>query len=99
MPEGDVTQQRRAEASNPATSTQRLETLSTDAVLKRLVGGNPAAPASLLETLAQDQDEQVRAQVASNPNTPWPILEQLAWEFPLLFLHNPMGPLQMVTHP
>jgi hypothetical protein len=73
--------------------------LSTDAHLRRIVAGNPAAPAHLLEILAADQDEQVRENVAGNPNTPWQTLEQLAWEFPYAFLHNPVGPLQMVAHP
>lgn len=49
--------------------------------------------------LAQDQDVQVREQVAGNPNTPWQILEQLAWEFPHAVLHNPVGPLQLLAHP
>jgi len=87
------------EARNLTTSTQRLEDLSADLRLRSVVAGNPAAPANLLERLAQDQDEKVREQVASNPNTPWKTLERLAAEFPQAFLHNPAGPLQMVAHP
>lgn len=87
------------EARNPATSPQRLEMLCADPALRILVAGNPATSTHLLETLAQDQDEQVRKTVASNPNTPWPILEDLAWEFPREFFHNPVGPLQLVARP
>src|SRR4051812_28535322 len=91
--------QRQAEANNPATSVQRLEILSADPSLRSIVAGNPAAPVHLLERLVQDKDGQVRKNVASNPNTPWPVLEHLAWEFPHEFLHNPVVPLQLVTHP
>lgn len=40
----------------------------------------------------------MRANVASNPNTSWPTMETLAWEFPHVFLHNPVGPLQMIAN-
>lgn len=99
MAEEDIKERSRAEAGHPATSAQRLETLSTDASLRSIVGRNPSAPASLLEILAQDQDAQVRQAVAGNPNTPWQTLEHLAWEFPREFLSNPIGPLQMLVHP
>lgn len=49
--------------------------------------------------LAQDRNSQVRQAVASNPNTPWPILEHLAWMFPHSYLSNPISPLQMMAHP
>src|SRR4051812_555878 len=86
------------EAGNPSTSAERLTELSAYPELRILVVGNPAAPASLLEHLAHDQDAQVREKVASNPNTPWQILEHLAWEFPSAFLHNPLGPIQILAH-
>ncbi|GHO47280.1 hypothetical protein [Ktedonospora formicarum] len=70
MMEQDSKEQRRAEASNPATNARRLKTLSADADLRILVAGNPAAPPHLLQRLAQDQDEAVRKNVTSNPNTP-----------------------------
>lgn len=87
------------EARDTATSAERLEELSNNPALHILIASNSAAPAKLLETLATDQDAQVRAAVASNPNTPWPTLEDLSWEFPRAFLHNPLGPIQMVVHP
>ncbi|HET8843963.1 MAG TPA: hypothetical protein VFN35_21035 [Ktedonobacteraceae bacterium] len=87
------------EARDPATSTERLEELSHDPALRVFVASNPAAPALLLETLATDPDAQVRAAVASNPNAFWPTLEDLSWEFPRAFLHNPLGPIHLVAHP
>lgn len=86
------------EASNPATTTERLEALSNDPSLQAIVAGNPATPTYLLERFSRDQDAQVREKVASNPNTPWRTLEQLAWEFPHEFLSNPVVPLQMMAH-
>src|SRR4051812_1083296 len=87
------------EAGDPKTSAQRLETLSTDMSLRRIVVSNPAAPASLLVQLAQDQDVQVRQAVASNPNTPWQTLEYLAKEFPYEFLHNPIMAFHLLANP
>ncbi len=87
------------EASNPATSAERLIELSAHRPLRAIVAGNPAAPAPLLASLAQDVNVRVREAVAGNPNTPWPSLEQLAGEFPQAFLENPIGPLQMLAHP
>lgn len=89
----------RYEARNAATNVERLEELSDTSTAQIMVARNPVTPARLLERLAQDQNAQVRAAVASNPNTPWLTLEELAWEFPQAFLHNPLGPLQMVAHP
>lgn len=87
------------EASNPATSAERLIELSEHAELRSTVASNYAAPASLLERLAGDQDEAVRQAVARNPNTPWKTLQGLAIEFSQEFLHNPAARLQMVAHP
>ncbi len=87
------------EAQHPATSAQRLVELSANPRLRPLVAGNPAAPANLLEGLAEDQDSQVRQIVANNPNTPWSVLERLAWEFPHAFLTNPVGSLQVLARP
>src|SRR4051812_25028668 len=89
----------KAEASNPATSGERLIELSASAPLRRIVAGNPAAPMSLLEILSQDQDVQVRESVATNPSTPWQTLESLAWEFPQAFLANALGPLYLLVQP
>lgn len=99
MPQQEADKQPQAEAANPATSAQCLETLSSNPHLRSAIAGNPAAPTQVLEQLATDQDAQVREQVAGNPNTPWPILERLAWEFPRQFLHNSVGPLQILAHP
>lgn len=72
----------------------------TDRISTQLMlASNPATSAHLLENLAEDQDEEVRRAVASNPNTPWQVLMQLAWEFPQAFLSNPVAPLQIVAHP
>ncbi|HET8843057.1 MAG TPA: HEAT repeat domain-containing protein [Ktedonobacteraceae bacterium] len=98
MAEKDVHEQHQAEASHPATSAQRLETLSADASLRAIVARNAAASAHLLEHLAQDQDSQVRRAVAGNPNTPWSVLEHLAVVFPNEFLSNPVAPLQIIAH-
>src|SRR3954469_1102543 len=98
-PEEPQKQQWQTEAGDPVTSIQRLETLQIDPSLPILAAGNPATSAHLLEQLARNQDARVRAMVASNPNTPWQLLESLAWEFPHEFLHNPTGPLYLMTHP
>lgn len=87
------------EASSLSTSSQQLETLSADPHLRIVVAGNPASPAKLLARLARDQDIHVRRAVASNPNTLWSALEDLAKEFPYEVLHNPVGQLQILTHP
>ncbi|HET8844342.1 MAG TPA: hypothetical protein VFN35_22940, partial [Ktedonobacteraceae bacterium] len=87
------------EACNPATSAERLEALSKHPSLRGIVAGNPATPAYLLGRLAREQDARVRERVARNPNTPWPTLEQLAWEFPHDFLSNPVALLHMMVHP
>src|SRR5689334_12304436 len=86
------------EASDPATSGQRLLELSADSQMRILIAGNPASPAHLLESLAHDQDTNVREKVAGNPNTPWPTLKNLAWEFPSAFLHNPAGSVHAIAH-
>lgn len=100
MSEDQTTRQRKQEeASNPATSDRRLKELSLDPQLRIRVASNSAAPSSLLEKLAGDQDSLVRRAVAGNPNTPWHILEKLASEFPYAFLHNPFGPLQLLASP
>jgi hypothetical protein len=87
------------EACNPATNQHHLETLSANPTLRSLVAGNPSAPAHVLSHLASNPDVLVRKNVASNPNTPWQTLEYLATEFPHAFLHNPVGPLQMIASP
>jgi len=99
MPQQEADEQHQAEAANPATSTQRLEVLSADPHLRSVVAGNPSASVALLKLLAQDQDVRVRQAVASNPNTPWQTLEQLAWEFPHAFFAHPAGLLQLLAHP
>ncbi|HET8841458.1 MAG TPA: hypothetical protein VFN35_08320, partial [Ktedonobacteraceae bacterium] len=48
--------------------------------------------------LAQDTDRGVREKVAGNPNTSWQSLQKLAREFPRAFLHNPVGPLQLMAN-
>lgn len=89
----------RIEASDPATSVQRLEELCTDPHLRVIVAGNPSTPANLLATLARHQNEKVRQAVSGNANTPWLVLEQLAWEFPRAFLTNPAGQFYLTKHP
>lgn len=88
-----------AVASNPTTRAKHLKALSADPRLRIVVAGNPAAPASLLEDLAREEDASVRLAVAGNPNTSWPTLLRLAREFPHAFLHNPVGLLQMLSDP
>ncbi|HET8840987.1 MAG TPA: hypothetical protein VFN35_05935, partial [Ktedonobacteraceae bacterium] len=88
-----------AEALALVMSVQRLESLRDASAWRLMVASHPAAPTALLECLAQDQGEQVRQAVAGNPNTPWHILEHLAPEFPRAFLHNPVGPVQILAHP
>src|SRR5690242_5288633 len=87
------------EASSPFASEQRLQDPGMDSQMRALVAANPTTPGSLLELLASDPEEEIRARVASNPNTPWKILENLAREFPTAFLHNAMGPLQLIAYP
>lgn len=67
--------------------------------MRPIVAGNPAAPAHLLATLATDQDEQVREQVASNSTALWHTLLRLVAEFPPAFLHNPVGQRHLLAHP
>jgi len=85
-------------ASNATISAERLKELRADLALRIIVASNPATPAHLLETLARDQDAQVRQTVAGNPNTPWQTLEHLAAEFPREFLHNPIALPQILAH-
>lgn len=92
-------QDRQQEARDPATSSQRLETLSAYPELRPLVASNPVTPAHVLAPLASDPNALVRQAVAGNPNTPWQTLEKLAIEFPHEFLHNPVGSLQLMAHP
>lgn len=99
MPEQEADKQEQAEAINLTTSAQRLEVLSANPRLRSAVAGNPAAPARVLVSLAQDQNTQVRELVANNPNTPWSTLVHLAAEFPQAFLHNSIGLLYMLAHP
>lgn len=47
-------------------------------VTESAVAGNPSTPAKTLETLAIDDEEDVRIAVAGNPGTPAAILETLA---------------------
>lgn len=87
------------QARDTTTSAWRLEELRVDPALRLVVASNPAAPAQVLEILATDPNVQVRAAVASNPNTPWTLLKELAPVFPHAFLQNPAGSLQLLAHP
>ncbi|MBD2200272.1 MULTISPECIES: hypothetical protein [Calothrix] len=53
----------------------------------------------LLTELARHKDIQVRQAVASNPNTPIDVLFQLAEEFPIEFIKNPILPLLHLENP
>ena len=56
------------------------DTTSNDKVL--LIAKDPAAPPEILASLAEHDDPEVRARVATNPNTPQSVLKWLWCEFP-----------------
>lgn len=60
-----------AKASNPQTSESDLYRFATakESIFRVLVASNPACPESLLETLSEDSDDNVRRAVARNPKT------------------------------
>ena len=48
---------------------------SNDKVLQ--IAADPAAPSEILASLAEHEDQAVRARVAANPNTPQSVLKWL----------------------
>lgn len=67
----DDLSQRKRQAGHPATSVERLWTLSDDPSreVREALGRNRRVPASLLEKLAADPDMHVRIAVATNLET------------------------------
>ncbi len=88
-----------ATASDENSSPARLTELAQHMSLHPLLAANPATPTTLLQQLANTSDSLVRRAVALNPNTPVPVLCDLAAEFPEEFLHNPLLPVLNMTQP
>lgn len=84
---------------NPDTPSERLEELSYEPALQKLIAANPATPHTILARLACHWDPVVRRAVAHNPNADLPLLQKLASEFPDEFLTNPQIPLLILTSP
>ncbi|HEU5200395.1 MAG TPA: hypothetical protein VFU32_12215, partial [Ktedonobacterales bacterium] len=88
-----------AEAASIDTSLGRMDELAHQPRLMPIVAANPATSAETLEKLAKGNDEAICRAVAHNPNTPVPVLLQLAQKFPLEFLSNPVLPLLNLSQP
>jgi hypothetical protein len=75
---GDLTA--RNAARSPDTSQRELAALArhADALVRRALAANAAAPRSVLDRLAKDADPQVRVAVAENPNAPATALRAVA---------------------
>lgn len=86
-------------AVDPNTPSERLEELSYEPELQKLVAANPATPPATLARLAYHWDMAVRRAVAHNPNAELRLLQQLAREFPDEFLTNPQLPLLHLEQP
>lgn len=56
------------------------DTTSNDKVMQ--IAADPNAPGEILASLAEHEDQAVRAKVAANPNTPQSVLMWLRIEFP-----------------
>ena len=87
------------EAANPDTPPQRLVALSHDHALMPIIAANPATPSTTLELLGKEQNASIQSALAQNPNTPMPLLLQLAPNFPGEFLSNPVLPLLNLAQP
>jgi len=102
--EANITEQKEfntlSDQKEQDTSTKHLAERHDDPTTSRIaVARDLTTLPKQLENLATDPDVQVRAAVASNPNTPWSTLEELAGEFPHAFLHNPARQLQVIADP
>lgn len=64
-----------------------------------LAAFNPKTTAAELEALALQRDPAARAGVAAHPNTPAPVLAQLARDYPAEVLSNPALLLLRLAHP
>lgn len=75
-------------------SSQPFDTLA----IARHIALTPNAHPEILKHLANISDRLTRQSVAANPNTPIPILQQLATEFPEQVLANPILPLLFIEN-
>ncbi len=87
------------EAADPDTPPERLELLARERSVQRLVAANPAAPPDVLKRLRRVANRATRAAVANNPNSPIELLLELAPDFPLEVLDNPVLPLLTLANP
>jgi hypothetical protein len=87
--------------SNPNLPISKLKTLAknSDKNFRKEVAANLSAPPQLLENLAKDE-EDVREMVASNPNTPFHVLEEFMSDIYSRVRHgiavNPASPLDLL---
>lgn len=95
------TQHLKEEASDPSTSAARLkELLTLEPKLSLEVSQNPSATAELLEKVYRSsKSSAVHERVARHPNTPPPILREVAKEHPDSFFSNPVVPLLVLEDP
>ena len=87
-------------AKNPDTPPQLLKELSErSAALSRLVARNPKTPLDLLEELSRSEDKTTRKWVALHAATPSTSLIDLASEFPVEVLENPIFDFLILENP
>lgn len=88
-----------AEAKARNTPANRLQELAHIEELHPLLAANPATPSNTLYHLSTSSNPAVRSAVAGNPNASPITLCNLAEEFPVEFLQNPLLPLMEITRP
>ncbi|GHO47268.1 hypothetical protein [Ktedonospora formicarum] len=88
-----------SEATDPNTASRRLAELAHERGLQSIVASNPSTPPATLKQLGRAKDPLIRRAVTQNPNTPLPLLLDLAQQFPREFLDNPVIPLLTLTQP
>ncbi len=88
------------EATNEQTPPPRLRDLAKiNPTLASLVANNPNATPELLTELADREENLIRKNVATNPNTPTGVLWKLGEEFPEEVLENAVFPLLLLENP
>lgn len=88
------------EAADEKTSGERLQELSEiNEDLAVIVAQNPAAPPALLTKLYSSPNQNIRKNLAKNPNTPITVLWQLGIEFPEYLVYNPVLSLLCLENP